>query len=145
MWNRLRFRPSPATVIAVIALFVALTGTSIAAVSQLVPRNSVGTLQLRNNAVSTPKLRNNVVTTAKVRNRTLRAVDFAPGQIPAGPAGPAGAAGPAGPLGRGTGATVAFAIASGADATSTNSAAFVDVPNGSTSITVPQVRPQRCS
>jgi len=85
-----------------VALFVALTGTAVATVSQLVPRNSVGTPQLRNNAVATPKIRNNAVTSAKVRNRSLLAVDFAPGQIPqgpAGPAGPTGAAGPAGPQG----------------------------------------------
>ena len=45
-----RLRPSPAMVVACLALFVALAGTSVAAVSQLVPRNSVGTAQLRDNA-----------------------------------------------------------------------------------------------
>lgn len=104
MRNLLR-RPSPAMVVACLALLVALGGTSIAAVSQLVPRNSVGTAQLRNNAVTTPKVRNGAITGAKVQNRSLRRVDFAPGQLPAGPtgpqgpAGPAGAAGPAGPAG----------------------------------------------
>lgn len=83
-----RFRPSPAMVVAGLALLVALGGTGIAAVTS-VPRSSVGT----------PQLKNNAVTTAKVRNRSLLAVDFAPGQIPAGPAGPQGAAGPAGPAG----------------------------------------------
>jgi hypothetical protein len=92
-------RPSPAMIVACAALLVALGGTSVAAVTQLVPRNSVGTAQLRNNAVATAKIRNNAVTTAKVRNRSLRAVDFAVGQIPAGPAGPTGPAGPAGPAG----------------------------------------------
>lgn len=82
-------RPSPALVIACLALLVALGGTSIAAVSQLVPRNSVGT----------PQLRSNAVTTAKVRNRSLLAVDFKRGQVPAGPAGPTGPAGQAGPAG----------------------------------------------
>ena len=86
-------------VVACLALLVALGGTSVAAVSQLVPRNSVGTAQLRSNAVATPKIRNNAITSPKVRNRSLLAVDFAVGQIPAGPAGPAGAAGPAGPAG----------------------------------------------
>lgn len=86
-------------VVACLALLVALGGTSVAAVSQLVPRNSVGTAQLRNNAVATAKVRNNAITSAKVRNRSLLAADFAVGQIPAGPAGPAGAAGPAGPAG----------------------------------------------
>jgi hypothetical protein len=103
--RKLLRRPSPAMVVACLALLVALGGTSIAAVNQLVPRNSVGTAQLRNNAVTTQKVRNNAITGAKVRNRSLLRVDFAPGQLPAGPtgpqgpAGPAGAAGPAGPAG----------------------------------------------
>ena len=102
MRKLLRRRPSPAMVVACLALLVALGGTSIAAVSQLVPRNSVGTVQLRNSAVTNPKLRNNAVNSAKVANRSLLRSDFAPGQLPAGPTGPqgpAGAAGPAGPAG----------------------------------------------
>jgi len=97
-------RPSPAMVVACIALLVALGGTSVAAVSQLA-RNSVGPRQLQFGAVTNPKIRNNAVTSAKVRNRSLLRVDFRPGQLPAGPtgpqgpAGPAGAAGPAGPAG----------------------------------------------
>ena len=92
-------RPSPAMVVACLALFVALAGTSVAAVSQLVPRNSVGTAQLRDNAVARVKVRNNAINSTKVQNRSLLAVDFAAGQLPAGPAGPAGSAGPAGPAG----------------------------------------------
>jgi hypothetical protein len=78
-------------VIACIALVFALAGTGYATVLQ-VPRNSVGTAQLKNSAV----------TTAKVKNRSLLRADFAAGQLPAGPrgpAGPAGATGPAGPAG----------------------------------------------
>ena len=97
-------RPSPAMVVACLALLVALGGTSVAAVEQ-VRRNSVGTAQLQFGAVTGPKIRNNAVTSAKVRNRSLLRADFAPGQLPAGPtgpqgpAGPTGAAGPAGPAG----------------------------------------------
>jgi len=91
-------RPSPAMVVACLALLVALGGSSFAAVSQL-GRNSVGTLQLRNGAVTNPKLRNNAVTSAKVANRSLLRSDFAPGQLPAGPTGPQGPAGPAGAAG----------------------------------------------
>jgi hypothetical protein len=68
-------------------------------VTQLVPRNSVGPAQIRSGAVTRPKIRNNAVNSSKVANRSLLAVDFAAGQIPAGPAGPAGAAGAAGPPG----------------------------------------------
>lgn len=83
-------RPSPALVVASAALFVALAGTGVAAVV-LVPKNSVGTAQLRNNAV----------VSLKVKDHSLAAKDFANGQLPAGPAGPAGATGPTGPIGPG--------------------------------------------
>jgi hypothetical protein len=81
-------RPSPGLVIACIALLIALGGTGYATVLQ-VPKNSVGTLQLKNSAV----------TSAKVKNRSLLRADFAAGQLPAGPRGPVGPAGPAGPAG----------------------------------------------
>ena len=79
--------------IAYLALFVALGGTSYAAVK--LPRNSVGTAQLKANAV----------TSGKVRNGSLKLADFGKGQAPAGatgaagPKGDAGAAGPAGATG----------------------------------------------
>jgi hypothetical protein len=91
-------------VVACIALLVALTGTSFAAVNALAP-NSVGPAQLRTGAVTNAKLRSNAVTSIKVANRSLLRSDFAPGQLSAGPTGPqvppgpAGAAGPAGPAG----------------------------------------------
>jgi hypothetical protein len=80
--------PSPATVIASIALLVALAGTSVAAVSAL-PRASVGTAQLKDNAV----------TSRKVKNFSLVRSDFKRGQIPRGPVGARGPQGPAGPAG----------------------------------------------
>jgi hypothetical protein len=77
-------RPSPPMVVAFVALMVALAGTSYAAIQ--LPANSVGTKQLKKNAV----------TGKKVKNRSLKAVDFATGQLPAGPKGDQGPAGPAG-------------------------------------------------
>ncbi|MDQ3822275.1 MAG: hypothetical protein M3321_03440, partial [Actinomycetota bacterium] len=77
-----RFKPSPALVVASAALLFSLAGTSVAAYTQLVPRNSVGTAQLRTNAV----------TSIKVRNGSLLRADFRRGQIPAGPPGPQGPA-----------------------------------------------------
>jgi hypothetical protein len=98
MRKMFRRHPSPAMVVACVALLVALGGTSVAAVNKL-GRNTVGPLQLRNGAVTNPKLRNNAVTSAKVANRSLLRSDFAPGQLPAGPTGPQGPAGPTGPAG----------------------------------------------
>jgi hypothetical protein len=69
-----------------LALFVALSGTAYAAT---LPRNSVGTAQLKRNAV----------TSAKVKPRSLLGSDFRRGQLPAGPQGPQGTQGPAGPRG----------------------------------------------
>jgi hypothetical protein len=57
-------RPSPAMVVALVALMVALGGTSYAAFA--VPSNSVGTKQLKNGAVSTPKIHNRAVTKTKL-------------------------------------------------------------------------------
>lgn len=68
-------------VVAYLALFVALGGTSHAAIT--LPRNSVGTKQLRSSAV----------TSAKVRDGTLRAEDLAAGTVRRGLRGPAGPAG----------------------------------------------------
>jgi hypothetical protein len=51
-----KFRPSPALVISLIALFVALGGTSYAAITAL-PKNSVGTAQIKNGAVTAAKLK----------------------------------------------------------------------------------------
>lgn len=91
-------------VVACAALLVALSGTGMAAATQLA-RNSVGTPQLKDNAVANAKIKNNAVNSAKVAARSLLRSDFAPGQLPAGPvgpqgpAGPTGAAGPAGPAG----------------------------------------------
>lgn len=80
-------RPSPATVIATIALLVALAGTGYAAAT--LPRNSVGSAQLQNNAV----------TTSKVKNHSLLKIDFAANQVPSGPRGSVGPPGPPGAAG----------------------------------------------
>jgi hypothetical protein len=97
MRSVLRHRPSPATVISVIALVVALAGTSYAAV--MLPKNSVGPKQLKKNAVNS----------AKVKNHSLKAADFKAGQLPAGPKGDPGVQGLKGDQGvPGTPATKLF-------------------------------------
>jgi hypothetical protein len=87
----------PATVIACIALVVAMSGTSYAAF--VLPANSVGSKQLKRNAVSGKKIARNAVTGVKVKNGTLLGADFKAGQLPAGPQGPQGDTGPQGPKG----------------------------------------------
>ena len=85
-------RPSPALVIACLALGVALGGTSYATVLN-VPRNSVGTPQLQRNAVKAAKIAPNAVRTGHVLDGTLLTADFKAGQIPQGPKGDKGDAG----------------------------------------------------
>ena len=79
--------PSPALVVSLVALAVALGGTGYA-VTQL-PKNSVGAAQLKKDAV----------TGAKVKAGSLEASDFKPGQLPAGAPGATGAPGPQGERG----------------------------------------------
>jgi hypothetical protein len=65
--RRVRLRvPSPALVVSVVALIVALGGTSYAAFS--LPKGSVGTKQLKNKAVTNAKLARNSVGTANIKN-----------------------------------------------------------------------------
>ena len=92
-----------ANVTSMLALTIALGGTSYAAIT--LPRNSVGSAQIKAKAVKNSDLASSAVTSAKVKNGTLRAQDFAVNQLPAGPRGLTGAngangaAGPTGPQG----------------------------------------------
>jgi hypothetical protein len=75
--------------LALLALFVALGGTSYATVLN-VPRNSVDTQHLKRNAVKAAKIAPNAVRTAHVLNGSLLVEDFRAGQIPQGPKGDKG-------------------------------------------------------
>jgi hypothetical protein len=61
--------PSPALVISLAALFVALGGTTYAAVG--LPKNSVGSRQLKKNAVTSAKIKNGAVTARKIDKKGL--------------------------------------------------------------------------
>jgi len=75
---RLRInRPSPAMVVACLALFVGLGGTSISAVAN-VPDNSVGTDKIKNNAVTSPKIAGNAVTAAKLSTKARSTIYSVP-------------------------------------------------------------------
>src|SRR5688572_6664598 len=88
----LRRRPSPATLVAVLALVVATGGTSYAAVK-------ITGEDIQNNSITGKDIRDDSVTGKDVKKRSLKANDFAPGQLKAGPQGPVGSQGPAGPQG----------------------------------------------
>jgi hypothetical protein len=86
------FKSKITTIVAVTALVVAVLGTTPlgqAASRFVLPRDSVGAVQLKTSAV----------TGLKVKNGTLMAADFKAGQIPAGPKGDPGAQGPKGDAG----------------------------------------------
>jgi hypothetical protein len=67
-------RPSPAMIVALIALFAALGGTGYAALK--LPKNSVSAKQIKKNAVTTPKIKKNAVTGAKIRKGTINGSDI---------------------------------------------------------------------
>jgi len=62
-----------ANVVAYLALFVALSGTALAA-QTLLPKNSVGTKQLKKRAVSGPKVKGNTLTGRTIKESSLARV-----------------------------------------------------------------------
>lgn len=128
-----------ANVTATLALMIALGGTSYAAIT--LPKNSVGTKQIRNNAVTGAKIRANAVTSSKVKDHSLLAKDFKAGQLPAGPQGPQGVQGPKGDKGDtgAPGTARAYAYVTGGtsptlDGTRTKGFASVSQPSGLTGV-----------
>lgn len=80
--------------IALLALFFALGGTAFAAGNALLPKNSVGTAQLKNGAVVKTKIAKKTLAQLK-GNKGAQGAPGAAG--PQGPAGPQGIQGPVGP------------------------------------------------
>jgi hypothetical protein len=83
MKARRRIRPTYANVVASVALFAALGGSSYAALA-------ITGQQVRDGSLSGRDVRNASLTTSDVRDQTLLARDFKRGQLPAGQAGPQG-------------------------------------------------------
>ena len=82
MKSLLRRRPSPALVIALIALFVSLSGVSYGVAtgfidSREIKNNEVRSLDIRNNQIRTRDLRNNEVRGIDIRNSTVQSRDIA--------------------------------------------------------------------
>jgi hypothetical protein len=73
--SRKRHMPSPAMVVGIIALIVALTGTAFAGGFKL-GKNSVGTKQLKSKAVTGAKIANNAVNGTKVSNGSITGDDI---------------------------------------------------------------------
>jgi hypothetical protein len=71
-----RLRPTPATVISLLALFVSLGGVSYA-----VATGSIDSREIRNNAVRTKDLRNNDIRGLDIRNSTIQGRDVAVSSI----------------------------------------------------------------
>ncbi len=76
--------PSPAMIVALLALFVATTGTAVAGVM-------ITGANVKNNTLSTLDVMNNTLTTTDVRNGSLLPIDFK--KLPIGQKGPKGDAG----------------------------------------------------
>jgi Collagen triple helix repeat (20 copies) len=87
--------------VALVALAISVGGTAYAS-GVLLPRGSVGRVQLKRGAVTATKLAANAVTAKAVKAGTLLRADFKVGELPSarpGRAGPSGVAGAAGPRG----------------------------------------------
>jgi hypothetical protein len=96
MIHRIRARMTYANVMATIAVFVALGGSSYAAVK--LPRNSVGNEQIRTGAVRSSEIKDRSIRTSDLATSTRNSLRGRTGpQGPAGAQGAAGAQGPAGP------------------------------------------------
>jgi hypothetical protein len=102
--TRIRKQVTFANVVASLALFVSLGGSSYAAMT-------ITGKEVKNNSLTAGDIKNGTIRSADVRDRSLLARDFRPGQLPQGPAGsqgergsdgargPEGEEGPAGPEG----------------------------------------------
>ena len=131
---------SPATVIATVALIVALGGTSYAAVA-LAP-NSVGTSQIKEGAVQSSDIKDGTIGSADIAAGAIQASDLSKvaakaldgkdgkdgkdgAQGPAGPAGARGATGATGPAGADGGASAVTTLLDGNGTTVPGVAAVV--------------------
>ncbi len=80
-------RPSPALVVAFVALLAALSGTAVA----LPGKNTVDSGDIKKANVKKSDIAKNAVISGKVQDGSLLAKDFKAGELPAGPQGAQGA------------------------------------------------------
>lgn len=74
MSKALSKRPSPAMIVALVALFVALGGSAYAA-------SKIGTKDIKNNAITTAKIKKNAVTAAKVKKNAITTAKIKDGAV----------------------------------------------------------------
>lgn len=94
---RPRIRPTYAGVTATLALMVALSGTSYAAVT--LQSGSVHSSHIADNTIRAKDIHRGAVRSNEVRDHSLRAKDFGKGELPAGAPGRQGLPGPKGDAG----------------------------------------------
>jgi hypothetical protein len=125
MLDRIRARHT--TVVSYLAVFIALGGTAYAGLN--LPRNSVGSKQIRPNAVKASEVKN-----GSLRLRDFRADELSDGpqgaQGPPGAQGLLGATGPEGPVGTFDPVTVQFEQATVALADNSSASYDVHCPDG---------------
>ena len=113
--RQIRERLTYANVVATLALFIALGGSSYAAIT-------ITGKSVKDSSLTGRDVKNSSLTSSDIRDRSLLSKDFKAGQLPAGargaqgPQGPQGAAGPQGPqgpAGAGVAAPEAFHLVGG--------------------------------
>jgi hypothetical protein len=111
MFQRSRERLTYGNVVSSLALFIALSGTAYAVT---LPRNSVGSAQIRQGAVNASEVRSRAIRSSEVKDRSLGVRDLSPSARNAlrGQTGATGGPGPAGPPGP-TGVTYRAEVSSG--------------------------------
>jgi hypothetical protein len=110
MISAFRSKLTYANIAATLALFIALGGSSYAAIS--LSNNSVKSKHIAKGAVKRSDIAKNAVNTSKVADASLLATDFASGQLPGGPKGDKGDKGDPGQEGA-PGAARAYAFGGG--------------------------------
>lgn len=136
-----RWKPSPAMVVAMVALFVALGSAGWAATAA---KNSVTSKSIKDGAVKGKDVKDDTLTGADISESTLTGVQGIRGERgpagPQGPAGPAGATGPQGPAGpEGPAGTAGpagpdFTGSYGSLAVATNAIGTAEIANGSVGV-----------
>jgi hypothetical protein len=101
---------NPPTILAALALFVALGGSSFAAPARdaakklisgkSIKNNSISSTDIKNNSLASGDVKNNSLASGDVKNGSLLSKDFKAGQLPAGATGARGLTGATGSVGR---------------------------------------------